>query len=78
MKMKQLFVPMTLMGACMVGTMPASAAAIEFSEPLTGTGPIEVRTDLVDVGATITTTAETANFSLGDVSGPKTLLLKGR
>jgi hypothetical protein len=76
MKMKQLYVPITLIGACVAGVVPASAATIEFREPLTGTGPIEVRTDLVDIGATITASGETASFSLGNVSGPSTPLLK--
>ena len=74
MKMKQLLVPTMCIGACIVGATSTSAAIISFSEPLTGIAPIAVITDIV--GATITTSAETASVSVGDVSGPGTLLLK--
>jgi hypothetical protein len=74
MKMKQLFVPTMFIGACMAGAIPASAAVIGFSEPLTGAAPIAVTTDIA--GATMTASAETASVRLGDVSGQSTLLLK--
>jgi PEP-CTERM motif len=74
MRMNQLFVPMMFLGACIAGTTSTSAAIISFSEPLTGIAPIAVITDIV--GATITTSAEKASLSLGDTSGPGTVLLK--
>jgi hypothetical protein len=74
MKTKQLFIPMMFVGACIAGTTSTSAAIISFSEPLTGVAPIAVITDIAK--AAITTSAETASVSLGDTSGPGTLLLK--
>jgi PEP-CTERM motif len=71
MKRKQLFGPLALVGVCIVGTTPASAAAISFSE---ATDPITVTTDLV--GATKTTGSESASVSLGTVTGPSTLLFR--
>ena len=74
MKMKQLFVPTICIGACIVGATSASAAIISFSEPLTGVAPIAVSTDIV--GATIRMSAESASVSVGNISGPSTVLLK--
>jgi hypothetical protein len=74
MKMKQLFIPMMFIGTCIVGTTSPSAAIISFSEPLTGVAPIAVSTDIV--GATITMSAESASVSVGNISGPSTVLLK--
>lgn len=71
MNTKQLFVPLALIGVCSVGTAPASAAAISFSE---ATDPITVTTDIV--GATITTSSESASLSLGTVTGTSTLLFR--
>jgi hypothetical protein len=58
----------------LVGTGPASAAVISFSEDPNGTSPIVVNTDIV--GATIATSIESASLSVGNVTGPSTLLLK--
>jgi hypothetical protein len=71
MNTKQLFIPLALIGVCSVGTTPASAAAISFSE---ATDPITVTTDIV--GATITTSSESASLSLGNVTGASTLLFR--
>jgi len=68
---KQLFVPMALIGVCLVGSTPASAAFISFSE---ATEPITVGTDIA--GATISASAESASLSLGNVTGTGTLLLR--
>jgi hypothetical protein len=65
MKRKQLFGPLALIGVCLVGTTPASAAFISFSE---ATDPITVTTDIV--GATITKSSEFASLSLGTVGTP--------
>jgi hypothetical protein len=65
MNAKQMFVPLALIGVCSVWTTPASAAAISFSE---ATDPITVTTDIV--GATITTSSESASLSLGTVGTP--------
>jgi hypothetical protein len=46
MNTKQLFVPMALIGVCLVGTTPASAATISFSEDPNGAAPIEVTSTL--------------------------------
>jgi hypothetical protein len=74
MRMNRLFVPITLIGGCILGITSTSAAVISFSEPLTGTAPIAVSSDIG--GATMTATAETAQLRVGDTSGPSTLLLK--
>jgi hypothetical protein len=71
MKRKQLFGPAALIGVCLVGTTPAGAAVISFSE---ATAPITVTTDIV--GATTTTSNEFASLSLGNVTGAPTLLFR--
>jgi PEP-CTERM motif len=58
----------------LVGTGSASAAVISFSEDPAGTTPIVVNTDIV--GATIAISVESASLSVGNVTGPSTLLLK--
>jgi hypothetical protein len=58
----------------LVGTGPASAAVISFSEDPAGTTPIVVNTDIAD--ATIAISVESASLSVGNVTGPSTLLLK--
>jgi hypothetical protein len=63
---KQLFVPMALIGVCLVGTTPASAAFISFSEDPNDIAPITVTTDIAN--ATITTSRETASLFVGSVS----------
>jgi hypothetical protein len=72
MNTKRLFGPAALIGVWLVGTTPASAASISFSEV---TDPVTVTTDIV--GATITTSSESASLSLGNVTGAPTVLLKG-
>jgi hypothetical protein len=67
----QLFVALALTGACLFGTTPASAAVISFSE---ATAPITITTDIV--GATTTTSNESASLSLGTVTGTSTLLFR--
>jgi hypothetical protein len=71
MNTKQMFVPMALIGGCLVGTTPVSAAFISFSEE---TAPIGVSTDIV--GATISAGDESASLSLGNVTGASTLLFR--
>jgi len=58
----------------LVGTGPASAASISFSEDPAGIAPIVVNTDIA--GTTIATSIESASLSVGNVTGPSTLLLK--
>jgi hypothetical protein len=64
---KHLFVPIALIGACLVGTAPVSAAIISFSENPDETSNIEVTTDIS--GATITTRPEGAILSIGNTTG---------
>jgi len=65
MNAKKSFIPLALIGICSLGTTPASAAFISFSE---ATDPITVTTDIV--GATITKSSEFASLSLGTVGTP--------
>jgi hypothetical protein len=58
----------------LVGTGPASAAVISFSEDPNGTSPIVINTNIS--GAKITTSIESASLSVGNITGPSTLLLK--
>jgi hypothetical protein len=58
----------------LVGTGPASAAVISFSEDPNGTSPIVINTSIA--GAKITTSIESASLSVGNIMGPSTLLLK--
>jgi hypothetical protein len=58
----------------LVGTGPASAAVISFSEDPNGTSPIIINTDIA--GAKITTSIESASLSVGNITAPSTLLLK--
>jgi hypothetical protein len=77
MNTKQLFVPMALIGVCLllVGTSPASAATISFSEDPNGAAPIEVTSTGI-TNATILTSFESASLSLGNVTGAGTLLFR--
>ena len=74
MNAKQLFVPMALIGACLVGTTPASALSISFSEDPNETVPIAVTTDITN--SFITTSLESASLSVGNVTGASTLLFR--
>jgi hypothetical protein len=74
MNTKQLFVRLALIGVSLVGTAPASAAAISFSEDPSGTAAIAVATDIA--GATTAAGVEFASLSLGNVTGPSTLLFR--
>jgi len=74
MKGKQLFVPLALIGVCLVATTPTNAAFISFSEDPNGTAPILVSTDVV--GASIAAGVEVGSLSLGDVTGPSTLIFR--
>ena len=76
MNTKHLFVPMALIGACLVGTTAASAAFISFSEDPNDTAPIAVTTDIP--GATITTSVEEASLFVGSVSNPPFTVLRFR
>src|ERR1700724_1858515 len=58
----------------LVGTGPASAASISFIEDPAGIAPLVVNTDIA--GATIARSIESASLSVGNVTGPSTLLLK--
>jgi len=53
---------------------PANAAAISFIEDPAGIAPLVANTDIA--GATIATSVESASRSVGNVTGPSTLLLK--
>jgi hypothetical protein len=74
MSAKQLFVPMALIGMCLVGISPASAVTISFSENPDEKSNILVATDIS--GATITTLPETASLTVGDVTGGATVLFR--
>src|SRR6516165_1576233 len=74
MNTKQLFVPMALIGVCLVGTTPASAAAISFSEDPAGIAAITVSTDITS--STISASVESASLSVGNVTGASTLLFR--
>ena len=74
MNTKQLFVPMALIGVCLVGSTPASAAAISFSEDPAGIAPITVSTDITS--STILASVESASLSVGNVTGASTLLFR--
>jgi hypothetical protein len=76
MKRKQLFGPLALIGVCFVGTTPANAAAISFSEDPNGSATITVTTDITSPTPVITTSIESASLSLGTVAGPSTLLFR--
>ena len=58
----------------LIGAGPASAASISFIEDTAGIAPIVVNTDIA--GATIARSIESASLSVGNVTGPSTLLLK--
>jgi hypothetical protein len=58
----------------LVGAGPAGAASISFVEDPAGIAPIVVNTDIA--GATIAISVESASLSVGNVTGPSTLLLK--
>src|SRR5215472_8950029 len=73
MNTKQLLAPVALIGVCLVGTSPAGAAAISFSE---ATDPITVTTDITTPIPVITTSSESASLSLGTVTGTPTLLFR--
>ena len=64
---KNLLGPVALIGVCLVGTTPASAAFISFSEDPNGIAPIAVSTDIAS--ANISTSIESASLSVGNVTG---------
>jgi len=74
MNTNQLFIPLALIGICSLGTTPASAAIISFTEDPASTASIVVNTDIM--GATIAAGVESASLSLGAVTGPSTLLFR--
>jgi len=65
---------MALIGVCLVGTTPASAVFISFSEDPNGIAPIAVTTDIAS--ANISTSIESASLSVGNVTGVSTLLFR--
>jgi hypothetical protein len=67
-------IPMALIGTCLVGSTPASAAFISFSEDPDGIAPIAVTTDITS--PTISSTIESASLSVGNVTGASTLLFR--
>jgi len=71
---KNLLGPVALIGVCLVGTTPASAAFISFSEDPNGIAPIAVSTDIAS--ANISTSIESASLSVGNVTGASTLLFR--
>ena len=73
MNTKQLFVAMAVT-VCLVGSTPASAVSISFSEDPNEILPIAVSTDIT--GATIVASLESASLSLGTVTGTPTLLFR--
>jgi hypothetical protein len=77
MNTKQLFVPMALIGVCLVGSTPASADPtkfISFIEDPNETAPIAVTTDLTNT--TISTSLESASLFVGNAGGTATLLFR--
>jgi hypothetical protein len=74
MSTKHLFVPMALIGVCLVGSTPTSAASISFSEDTNEIAPIAVTTDITN--PTISRSLESASLSLGNVTGVSTLLFR--
>jgi len=72
MNTKQLFVPMALLGVCLVGT-PASAAFVSFDE---ATVPITVGTDIAGATISASSDGEFASLSVGNVTGLATLLFR--
>ena len=74
MNAKQLFIPLALIGVCSVGTTPAGAAIISFSEDPASTASIVVNTDIV--GAATAAGVESASLSVGNVTGTPTLLFR--
>jgi hypothetical protein len=74
MNTRRRFVPMALIGVCLIGTIPASAAMISFSDDPNEAAPIAVTTDIV--GATISASIEFSSLSFGDVTGTPTLLFR--
>jgi hypothetical protein len=74
MNAKQLFIPLALIGVCSVGTIPAGAAIISFSEDPASTASIVVNTDIV--GAATAAGLESASVSVGNVAGTPTLLFR--
>src|SRR4029077_4775504 len=59
---------------CLIGTTPASALMISFSEDPNETAPIAVTTDITN--SFITTSFESASLSVGNVTGTSTLLFR--
>jgi len=74
MNTKQLFVPVALIGGCLVGTTSAGGAVISFIEDPADTASIVVNTDIM--GATIAAGVEFASLSVGNVTGTPTLLFR--
>ena len=74
MNTNQLFIPLALIGICSLGTTPASAAIISFTEDPADTASIVVNTDIM--GATIAAGVEFASLSVGNVTGASTLLFR--
>src|SRR5262249_21344350 len=74
MNTKQKFVPMALIGACLVGITPASALMISFSEDPNETSNIMVAANIP--GAMMMTSLESASLSVGNVTGASTLLFR--
>ena len=74
MKLRALFVSLVLIAIAVVGTGPAMADSISFSEDPAGIAPIMVSTDIT--GAMIVTGLEFASLSVGNVTGPSTLLFR--
>lgn len=73
METKRLFVALALAGAATIGASPASAAFISFIEDPAQQTAILVNTDIP--GAIITTSLASATLSVGDVTGPGTLII---
>src|SRR5258708_39150141 len=73
MEAKRLFVGLALAGAATIEAGPANAAFISFIEDPAGTAVILVSTDIP--GAIITASIESASVSVGNVTGPGTLIV---
>jgi hypothetical protein len=73
---KNLLGPVTLIGVCLVGTTPASAAFISFSEDPNGIAPIVVSTDITGALILPSKDGESATLIAGINSGTFTLLFQ--
>jgi hypothetical protein len=71
---KELFVPMALIGVCLLGSTPASAVSISFSEDPNGIAPIAVATDIPNARIqTVLNPIENASVLIGSPGATTTV-----